>query len=169
MVLEHGLYPTCKTEMKCIRNIIIKIYDVPMMFARKLIHGGPVHHCYEPVEALQQCNHFRLEHWNKKKIKQKKQAGTKLKGRALHWPNLLSSHYQKKYSTTWHALEIISFYCTILDQLLSRLEATVIFLAWQKLEQLCNRLLKGYNLTLVGEIYSDRKGNQSHYISCHVI
>ena len=28
-----------------------KIYDVPMKFARKLIHAGQ---CYEPVEALQQ-------------------------------------------------------------------------------------------------------------------
>ncbi len=26
-----------------------------MKFASKLIHGGPVHLCYEPVEALQQC------------------------------------------------------------------------------------------------------------------
>ncbi len=26
-----------------------------MKFACKIIHGGPVHHCYEPVEALQQC------------------------------------------------------------------------------------------------------------------
>ena len=26
-----------------------------MKFARKLIHGGPVHPCYEPEEALQKC------------------------------------------------------------------------------------------------------------------
>ena len=26
-----------------------------MKFACKLIHGWPVHHFYEPVEALQQC------------------------------------------------------------------------------------------------------------------
>ena len=25
-----------------------------MKFARKLIHGGPVHPCYEPVKALHQ-------------------------------------------------------------------------------------------------------------------
>ncbi len=25
-----------------------------MTFAHKLIHGGPVHPCYEPLEALQQ-------------------------------------------------------------------------------------------------------------------
>ena len=31
------------------------VYDVPMKFARKLIHGGPVHFCYEPMGALQQC------------------------------------------------------------------------------------------------------------------
>ncbi len=32
-----------------------RIYDVSMTFASKLIHWGPVHHCYEPVEALQRC------------------------------------------------------------------------------------------------------------------
>ncbi len=26
-----------------------------MKFARKLIHVGPVHHCYEPVGALHEC------------------------------------------------------------------------------------------------------------------
>ncbi len=30
--------PQCESE----------IYDVLMKLARKLIHGGPVHHCYEP-------------------------------------------------------------------------------------------------------------------------
>ena len=29
-----------------------QIYDVPMKFASKLSHGGPVHFCYSPVEAL---------------------------------------------------------------------------------------------------------------------
>ncbi len=27
-------------------NIHLKIYDIPMKFARKLIHGGPVHLCF---------------------------------------------------------------------------------------------------------------------------
>ncbi len=39
-----------------------KIYDVPMKFANKLIHGGPVHHCHEPLEVV----HL-LEHWRNKK------------------------------------------------------------------------------------------------------
>ncbi len=29
----------------------LKIYDVSMKFARKLIHGGPVHPCWGPMEA----------------------------------------------------------------------------------------------------------------------
>ena len=33
----------------------IYIYDIPMKFAHKLIHGGPVHHCHEPVGVLQWC------------------------------------------------------------------------------------------------------------------
>ena len=28
---------------------LIKIYDVPMKFASKLIHGGPVHLCHRPL------------------------------------------------------------------------------------------------------------------------
>ncbi len=32
----------------------MEIYDVPMKFARKLIHGRQVHPCYEPVKVLHQ-------------------------------------------------------------------------------------------------------------------
>ena len=42
----------------CVSPIIFtqKIYDVPMKFARKLIHGGPVHHCYEQqFTVLSEC------------------------------------------------------------------------------------------------------------------
>ncbi len=35
-------------------KLMIEIYNVPMKFARKLIQGGPVHPCYEPVKALHQ-------------------------------------------------------------------------------------------------------------------
>ncbi len=34
---------------------MVEIYDVPMKFASKLIHGGPVHPCNEPEDALQAC------------------------------------------------------------------------------------------------------------------
>ena len=40
------------TILYCMK-FLNKIYNVPMKFARKLIHGGPVHPCYE-VKALQQ-------------------------------------------------------------------------------------------------------------------
>ncbi len=32
-----------------IQQNLLKIYDVPMKFECKLIHGGPVHLCYRPV------------------------------------------------------------------------------------------------------------------------
>ena len=34
--------------------ILNKIYDVPMTFASKLIHGGPVHHCHEPLKSTEE-------------------------------------------------------------------------------------------------------------------
>ncbi len=37
------------------RIFLFKIYDVPMKFAHKLIHGGPVHPFCEPLQVLQQC------------------------------------------------------------------------------------------------------------------
>ena len=73
-----------------------------MKFARKLIHGGPVHHFHEPVEVLQWSwftNFMGTSYiwfcfydtknticWSTE-TKNKKQTRTKLKGRALHWPN----------------------------------------------------------------------------------
>ena len=30
-------------------NSNVQIYDVPMKFAHKLIHGGPVHLCHSPL------------------------------------------------------------------------------------------------------------------------
>ncbi len=72
---------------------LLQIYDVPMKFARKLIHGGPVHPCYEPVKALHQS--MVLGHWKKEERNKERNKETrwKLKGRALHWP-----HYHQNFA-----------------------------------------------------------------------
>ena len=94
----HNNRPLCRgniaINMKRVyygRPIQRKIYDVPMKFAHKLIHGGPVQHCYELVEALQQCMVL-----SKKEKRKRKQTLTKFKGRALHWPNFQSDFFPWK-------------------------------------------------------------------------
>ncbi len=62
-----------------------------MKFASKLIHGGPVHPCYQPVEALQECTETK----NKKQKTKNKQIRWNLKGRALHWPNEITCCMQQ--------------------------------------------------------------------------
>ncbi len=47
-----------------VQSCLKEIYDVPMKFVHKLIHGGSVHPCYEPFMNYEP-----------------------FKGRALHWPN----------------------------------------------------------------------------------
>ncbi len=56
-----------------------------MKFAHKLIHAGPVHPCYEPVEATQQCIVKCVGAQRNKE--RNKETRYKLKGCALHWPN----------------------------------------------------------------------------------
>ncbi len=36
----------------CMDNFYIKIYDVPMKFASRLIHGGQVHLCHTQVYTV---------------------------------------------------------------------------------------------------------------------
>ncbi len=84
MVTERLLTPM--TIFYEANKLNTKIYDVPIKFARKLINGGPVHNCHEPVEVLQ-WPWFYLKTKNKKQKIKNQQTRTKLKGRALHWPN----------------------------------------------------------------------------------
>ncbi len=42
-LLRHSVSP--KSALSGQIRIWIWIYDVPMKFAHKLTHGGPVHHC----------------------------------------------------------------------------------------------------------------------------
>ena len=44
-----------KAGKSSVTEIALKIYDVPMKFVHKLIHGGPVNPSYEPLQVLQQC------------------------------------------------------------------------------------------------------------------
>ncbi len=53
--MENSIYMRENLTFTASQYLQFKIYDVPMKFACKLIHGGPVHPCCQPVGALQQC------------------------------------------------------------------------------------------------------------------